>query len=314
MSEYQYIEFQAVDRPLTEKELTYAEQQSTRAEISKRQFVNEYNDSSFGGDVHGLLKRGYDVFLEYTDYGNRTLKIRLPNGLPFGERVTKQFFDKHLLQWEPDKKGNSAKAGILTMQPYFETPDPVWAFDDYMEQPIALRKLLILGDLRALYLCWLFVAADENNGWDEAIEPPVPLGLEELETDFLDLFMFFDLDPLAIRAVAAENLTVEAGAKANAGNELLPDLSKMPSQKDRIAKWAKSLPANEARKIVAQFLTDDETSIKAELLTKLPRSDNFVAWPTVKRNRTFKELDEATEHLRLKQNAKDEKKAAAEAK
>lgn len=35
MSEYQYIQFRAVDRPLTDKELAYVEKQSTRAEISR---------------------------------------------------------------------------------------------------------------------------------------------------------------------------------------------------------------------------------------------------------------------------------------
>ena len=75
MSEYQYIEFRAVDRSLTDSELAYANKQSSRAAISKRSFTNEYNYSSFRGNVNGMLRRGYDVFLEYTNYGNRTLKL-----------------------------------------------------------------------------------------------------------------------------------------------------------------------------------------------------------------------------------------------
>ena len=43
MSEYQYIEFLAVDRPLTDSELKFAEKQSTRAEISRWSFQNEYH-------------------------------------------------------------------------------------------------------------------------------------------------------------------------------------------------------------------------------------------------------------------------------
>lgn len=60
-------------------------------------------------------------------------------------------------------------------------------------------------------------------------------------------------------------------------------------------------------------MTEDETSVKAELLTKLPESSYVVSWPTVKLNRNFKDLYETTEHLRLEQNAKDEKKATAKA-
>lgn len=51
MSEYQYIEFRAVGRPLTDKEAAFAEQQSSRAEVSRRCFSNQYNSGSLRGDV-----------------------------------------------------------------------------------------------------------------------------------------------------------------------------------------------------------------------------------------------------------------------
>ena len=305
MSEYQYIEFRAVDRPLTDKELAYAEKQSSRAEISRRKFTNEYNYSSFRGNVDGLLRRGYDIFLEYSNYGNRTIKFRLPFGLPFDRRLTKQFLDKHLLRWDSDSKG---KGGILTMQPYLEMPDQVWEFDNYLEQAIALRNLLVTGDIRALYLCWLFVAADENYGWEEAIEPPVPVGLEQIENEFAELFLFFDLDPMVVRAAAESSAT---GTKAN---KALPNIANLPTLKDRVSTWTKSLSATDARNIVSRFLAEDETSVKAELLAKLPGSDGTVSWPTVKRNRSFKELVEASDELRKEQNVKDKKKAATKAK
>ncbi len=87
MSEYQYIEFRAVDRPLTDAELAYAEKQSTRAEISRWAFRNEYHYGGFRGDVRGLLRRGYDVHLHYTNFGVRTAAFRLPAGLPFPKTV-----------------------------------------------------------------------------------------------------------------------------------------------------------------------------------------------------------------------------------
>jgi len=227
MSEYQYVQFRAVDRPLTDKELAYAEKQSSRADISRREFTNHYNYSSFRGNANGLLQHGYDVFLEYANYGSRTLKLRLPFGLPFDRQLIKQFIDKDLLRWEPDSK---SKGGILTMQPFLEMPSQLWEFDNYMEQAIALRNLLVAGDLRALYLCWLFVAADENDGWDEAIEPPVPLGLEQIENEFAELLLFFDLDPLVVRAAAAENTAVVAKS-----NKALPDTANLPNLKNRFA-------------------------------------------------------------------------------
>ena len=43
MSEYQYYEFQAIDRPLTADEMATLRQYSTRARITPTSFVNEYN-------------------------------------------------------------------------------------------------------------------------------------------------------------------------------------------------------------------------------------------------------------------------------
>ena len=43
MSEYQYYEFQAVDRPLTAKEMAELRSFSTRARITPTSFVNDYS-------------------------------------------------------------------------------------------------------------------------------------------------------------------------------------------------------------------------------------------------------------------------------
>ena len=76
MSEYQYVVFQAVDGPLSDEQLAFAQRQSTRAEVSRWSLSVEYHYSSFRGDVDGLLRKGYDVYLQYTNYGNREIKLR----------------------------------------------------------------------------------------------------------------------------------------------------------------------------------------------------------------------------------------------
>ena len=43
MSEYQYYEFLALDRPLTSKQREELRQLSTRAEITATRFANEYH-------------------------------------------------------------------------------------------------------------------------------------------------------------------------------------------------------------------------------------------------------------------------------
>ena len=61
MSEYQYYEFQAIDRPLTEQEMRELRAYSTRARITPTSFVNDYSWGNFKGDedarpaVHGNM-------------------------------------------------------------------------------------------------------------------------------------------------------------------------------------------------------------------------------------------------------------------
>ncbi len=43
MSEYQYYEFQALDKPLTKQQQKELRSLSSRAEITATSFVNEYN-------------------------------------------------------------------------------------------------------------------------------------------------------------------------------------------------------------------------------------------------------------------------------
>jgi hypothetical protein len=43
VSEYQYVVFQAVDGPLNDKQLEFAQRQSTRAEVSRWSLSVEYH-------------------------------------------------------------------------------------------------------------------------------------------------------------------------------------------------------------------------------------------------------------------------------
>ena len=47
MSEYQYYEFRTIDRALSDKEMNEMRAVSTRAEITRTSFVNEYMYGDF---------------------------------------------------------------------------------------------------------------------------------------------------------------------------------------------------------------------------------------------------------------------------
>ena len=150
MSEYQIVKFRAIDRPLTEEQLEFMERQSSRAEYTKWEFTVEYNYGSFRGDVNAMLRNGYDIYLTYSNYDGREIRLRLPTGLPFPQDVWSQYLDYAGLEWTPDKTGT---AGILEFSPYLDEieVDEVSDFDCFLDATVRLREMLVAGDLRALY-------------------------------------------------------------------------------------------------------------------------------------------------------------------
>jgi hypothetical protein len=297
MSEYQYIKFRAIDRPLNDKQLAFAEQQSSRAEVSRRSLTVEYHYSDFRGDVDGLLRNGFDVFLHYANYGVRAIRLRLPGGLPFEKTAWSRFVDGERLKWSKDANG---KGGILSLCPYHEPGeiDEAWEFDEYVDAAVHVRESLIAGDLRALYLLWLCAADDDDNDPDETIEPPVPHGIAELPRPCEKLLTFFGLDTLLLKA-------------AGEGVENAPD---RVSQDKILEDWASSLNAEQAKSLLTRFLVEDSQLIKADTIAEIRAAQPHIAWATTEKRRTFNQLLEICKALRAGENIIRQREAAAKAK
>lgn len=62
MSEYQYFEFQAIDRPLTQSQMQELRRYSTRATITPTRFVNEYHWGNFKGNPAAWMEKYFDAF------------------------------------------------------------------------------------------------------------------------------------------------------------------------------------------------------------------------------------------------------------
>jgi hypothetical protein len=295
VSEYQYVAFQAVDGPLNDKQLEFARRQSTRAEVSRWSLSVEYHYSSFRGNVDGLLRQGYDVYLQYTNYGSREIKLRLPRGLPFARRVWSKYVDDEQLTWKADPQG---RGGILSLHPYHEPGDleEFWEAQQYLEAAIAVRDRLMSGDLRALYLLWL-CAADGDYDPAEMIEPPVPHGIAGISAHGGELLSFFGLDPLVLVA-------------AGKGVESAPK----DESRSHAACWVNALDEQRAKDLLLQLLTGDTSGVKASVLAEIRDSQTPAGWPTSDRRRSLEELLQTTESLRAEEEAKQARKADAKAK
>ena len=81
MSEYQYYEFQAIDRPLTDRETQALRACSSRATITATRFVNEYHWSDFKGNVAQWMEKYFDAFVYVANWRTREFMLRVPRRL-----------------------------------------------------------------------------------------------------------------------------------------------------------------------------------------------------------------------------------------
>ena len=101
MSEYQYYEFQAIDRPLGETVQAKLRATSTRARITSTSFTNHYEWGDFRGDPRRLMERWFDLHLYLANWGTRRLMIRLPKRVVERSRLDAFLFNVDWVEvWE----------------------------------------------------------------------------------------------------------------------------------------------------------------------------------------------------------------------
>ena len=77
MSEFQYYEFVAIDRPLNATERRRLRAITSRATITSTRLVNTYEWGNFKADPHELVAKYFDAFLYYANWGTRRLILRV---------------------------------------------------------------------------------------------------------------------------------------------------------------------------------------------------------------------------------------------
>jgi hypothetical protein len=78
VSEYQYFDFRALDRPVTRNEMATLRSISTRAAITATSFTNHYEWCDLKANPSKLLETYFDVYVYVANWGTREFHIRLP--------------------------------------------------------------------------------------------------------------------------------------------------------------------------------------------------------------------------------------------
>ena len=292
MSEYQYYEFLALDRPLTAEQRAELRSISSRAEITATRFVNEYQWGDLKGDPRQMVERYFDAFLYRANWGTRQVMFRLPHGVLDPEAAGQYCGTDTASLIETDSH--------LILNLYVDHEEG----DDYWDEPggqlaamVQARSELAAGDLRLLYLAWL-LALQSGEVDDEDTEPPVPAGLGSLSAGLRAIVDFFEIDEDLIAVAAASSPAIE--------------------EPGGLAEWVTSLPAEEKDELLARTAAGEGGQVQALLLRRFrAASDSPPATP----GRTAAELREAAADRKdarvkaMEQRRREEeaRKAAAQA-
>lgn len=289
MSEYQYYEFRAVDRPLTAAEMGELRAVSTRATITATRFVNEYHWGDFKGDPDEWMERYFDAFLYYANWGTHQLVLRLSAGA-LDPGVARRYCG--------GGRADATARGEWTVLDFASEAEDedFWMEDDegaWLSALLPLRAELAAGDLRALYLGWLLRVQEEDES-DRAPEPPVPAGLATL-TGAQEAFREFLRIDADLVAAAAERSTPVAAAPEPAA----------------LRRWTAALPAEERAELLARVMEGREGAVRAALLRRF-REDTGGEAAAAGEPRSARELRAAAARVREARKRREAEEAARE--
>ncbi|MEV4582275.1 hypothetical protein AB0K16_54510 [Nonomuraea jabiensis] len=251
MSEYQYYEFLAIDRPLTDQQQAEVRALSTRAHITATSFTNEYHWGDFRGDPSRMMERYYDAHLYLANWGTHRIMLRLPKAVLNPKQAERYCVGDQVSAW------TSGEHLILDFTS--EAEEEYW--EDDVERSLSaivgIRAELAAGDLRPLYLAWLSAYGtwerDEDafdHEEEDELEPPVPPGLGSLSAPQRALADFLRLDHHLLTAAA------EASRPAQT----------VQHDRKALASWIGTLPAKRKDALLLRVLEDDAAGVRWELL------------------------------------------------
>ncbi|MFF7730826.1 hypothetical protein [Streptomyces sp. NPDC008001] len=253
MSEFQFYQFVATERPLRHDQLAEVRKLTTRARLTPTSFVNTYQFGDFKGSPEGLVADLYDGHLYFANWGTRRVILRWP-----AEQLPPEVAESYCTgpSATARRHGDQVLLTLFSDDEDGELDDfnDLFDFSDvdgdrgeqWLPSIARARPDVAAGDLRLLYLAWL-LCLQAGQVDDEGAEPPLPAGLAELSDSLSDLAVFLRIDPDLITAA-----------------QPLPDLPPAPRRTD-YAKWIRRLDATDKDTALTRLLHDNDQHVLTEL-------------------------------------------------
>ncbi|MBE9109698.1 hypothetical protein IQ273_09760 [Nodosilinea sp. LEGE 07298] len=199
MSEYQYYEFQALDRLLTPEEQETLQALSSRAHITPHRASFVYNYGDFRGGPEAVLAKYFDAMFYIANWGTWQIMFRFPKAL-----VERSWFEPYEVE-DAIAVTTTTHHLILNIEIREEEGLMGWVEGEgWLPRLLPLRDDLLAGDLRLLYLAWLRLCPNlvEYGEDEDPTEPPVPSNLGKLTPPLKTFMELVELDPDLVAAAA----------------------------------------------------------------------------------------------------------------
>ncbi|MGB3571265.1 MAG: hypothetical protein WA783_16870 [Phormidesmis sp.] len=288
--EYQYYEFQAIDRPLTSAEQDYVQSLSSRARPTATRAVFTYSYADFRGSPLSVLEKCFDAMLYMANWGSYQLAFRFPK-LAVNVSALESYCVDNIIE-----VSTAAKYVILNIEIHEEEGGGwIEEHNSWLSALIPLRQAILQGDYRVLYLAWLQAVAVSVHLEEDAQEPPVPSNLQKLNAplqSFVD-WLEMDLDLIAVAAQVSQT---------------------QKEFKEPFKNWINTLSDTEKTKLLVEIVTGDSaiaSQLQARLRQKFAQAPGLPSASNINR-RHFSELRALAETQRSERQS--EEKAVAKAK
>ena len=303
MSEYQYYEFQSIDRPLSQAEQQAISQLSSRAKISSSRAIFVYNYGDLPGKEKQLLVKYFDAMFYIANWGTLQLMFRFPKGL-----IDVELMQKYCVE---DVVEVSEINDFVILDISLNDEE---GFDGWIEGEgnlsslIGLRREILQGDYRLLYLAWLkgitWLKLDEDyddekeeeEDDDEKLEPPVPPNLGKLSSSLQAFIEIFGVDEHLLQAATSGSAT-KASISENSLKEAIEklDRSEVDTFLLRLAKGEANLSFELSKKLSAMIEVTPDKNPERRTISQLLKSG------AEEEKKTEQRREKADEALRIRE-------------
>ncbi|MFQ5709634.1 MAG: hypothetical protein ACE5HO_19430 [bacterium] len=190
MSEYQYYEFEAIDRRLSESDKIELQQISSRVRLTSSKAMFVYNYGDFPDEAERVLAKYFDAMLYVTNWGTKRLMFRFPLSL-----IDPAELMPYCVQ---DIISITVINESAILDIWFEEEDSEWVDgEDWLSSLIGLRAEVLRGDFRFLYVAWLHATqlSEGSERDDKPIEPPLHDNFQNLTPSLTSFIEFLEIAP-----------------------------------------------------------------------------------------------------------------------